>query len=213
MSNDIVNPGRRNFFKGLGAAGMGAAALVAAGGFNPARADFDSSAIPDDPNAIFTAALIAEDPATTFYYNSLAGGVITDPALAGPGGTAANAGAGGNVGNVNYIQAALTQEIAHAGLLRSLLNGSAASGDPYQTFYFPAGAFDTQAAFTGMLIALESAFIGAYLAACLTFWEHRLAHARGSVTLVKSTRLLPARSRSRLGHPREIDATATEPRP
>ena len=169
MSNHIVNPGRREFFKGMGAAGIGAAALLAAGGFNPAEADFDSSATPDDPNAIFTAALIAEDLATTFYYNSLVGAVIADPALAGPGGTATNVSSGGNAGNVNYIQAALSQEIAHANLLRSLVNGSDASGDPYQTFYFPAGTFDTLAAFTAMLDALESAFIGAYLAAVRQF--------------------------------------------
>jgi len=53
--------------------------------------------------------------------------------------------------------------------LRSLVNGSDASGDPYQTFYFPAGTFDTLAAFTAMLDALESAFIGAYLAAVRQF--------------------------------------------
>ena len=47
---------------------------------------------------IATAALIAEDLATTFYYNGLVGGVITDPNLAGPGGTADNVGSGGNPG-------------------------------------------------------------------------------------------------------------------
>lgn len=150
-------------------AGAGAAALLAEGHFNPAKADFDSSALPDDPNKIFTAALIAEDLATTFYYNGLIGAVITDPALAGPGGTATNVSSGGNPGNVNYLQAALTQEIAHANLLRTLLNGTDASGDPYQTFYFPAGTFDTLSAFTGMLDALENAFIGAYLAAVRQF--------------------------------------------
>ncbi|HSM77272.1 MAG TPA: ferritin-like domain-containing protein [Bryobacteraceae bacterium] len=161
--------GRRSFFKGLGMVGAGAAAMLAAGHLNPAKADFDGSALPDDPNAIFTAALIAEDLATTFYYNGLTGMVIQDPALAGPGGTATNVTAAGNVGNVNYLQAALTQEISHANLLRSLLNGAAASGDPYQTFHFPAGTFDTLSAFTAMLDALENAFIGAYLAAVRQF--------------------------------------------
>lgn len=161
--------GRRSFFKGLGMAGAGAAAIFASGHFNPAKADFDSSALPDDPNVIFTAALIAEDLATTFYYNGLTGATMQDPALAGPGGTATNVTSAGNPGNVNYLQAALTQEIAHANLLRSLLNGSNASGDPYQTFYFPKGTFDTLSAFTAMLDALENAFIGAYLAAIRQF--------------------------------------------
>lgn len=161
--------GRRSFFKGLGMVGAGAAAIFASGHFNPAKADFDSSALPDDPNVIFTAALIAEDLATTFYYNGLIGKAIQDPALAGPGGTATNVTSAGDAGNVSYIRAALTQEFTHANLLRSLLNGTDASGDPYQTFYFPAGTFDTLSAFTGMLEALENAFIGAYLAAIRQF--------------------------------------------
>jgi hypothetical protein len=113
--------------------------------------------------------LIAEDLATTFYYNVLVGKVIQDPALAGAGGTAGAPAASGNAGNVNYVQAALTQEITHANLMRSLLNGTDASADPYQTFYFPAGTFDTLSAFTGMLNTLENAFIGAYLAAVRQF--------------------------------------------
>ncbi len=169
MTDSIMNPGRRSFFRGLGFAGLGAAAIAVSGHLNPAKADFDSTAVADDPNSIFTAALIAEDLATTFYYNALVGKVIQDPALAGPGGTAVAPAASGNAGNVNYLQAALTQEITHANLMRSLLNGTAPSADPYQTFYFPAGTFDTLTAFTGMLDALENAFIGAYLAAVRQF--------------------------------------------
>jgi len=122
----------------------------------------------DTPQQIFTAALIAEDLATTFYYNGLIGPVIQDPALAGHNGTATNPSPNprmSNPGNINYLQAALSEEMDHANLLRSLINGSTAATDPYQTFYFPAGTFSTLSASTGMLDALENAFIGAYLAA------------------------------------------------
>lgn len=123
----------------------------------------------DTVTEIFTAALIAEDLATTFYYNALVGPVIQDVNLAGPGGSATNVTSAGNFGNVAYIRAALTEEIAHANLFRSLLGIADASKDPVQTFYFPAGAFDTLSAFTGLLDALENAFIGAYLNAIQEF--------------------------------------------
>ncbi len=123
----------------------------------------------DSSTEIFTAALIAEDLATTFYYNALVGTVITDPALAGPGGTATNVSSGGDAGDVAYFRAALGQEIAHANLLRSLIGGTNPSGDPVQTFYLPPGAFESITTFTAVLEALESAFIGAYLTATIEF--------------------------------------------
>jgi hypothetical protein len=92
-----------------------------------------------------------------------------DPNLAGPEGSATNVTAAGNFGNVQYLQAALSEEISHANLLRSLLGISGPSADPQQTFYFPAGSFDTLSAFTGLLNALENAFIGAYLNAVQEF--------------------------------------------
>lgn len=123
----------------------------------------------DTVKEIFTAALIAEDLASTFYYNALVGTVIQDPNLAGPGGTATNVSSAGNSGNVAYIRAALTQELQHAALFRSLLGIPSAAQDPVQTFYFPAGTFDSLTAFTGLLDALENAFIGAYLNAIQEF--------------------------------------------
>ncbi len=158
--------GRRNFFKAAGLTGL-SGALLATVGTKSARADFSSAAPFEDPNAIFTAALIAEDLATTFYYNALIGGVIQDKVLAGPGGSIASGQALNT--NVNYLQAALTQEIQHANLLRTLLGGSSSAGDPVQTFYIPAGSFDTLTPFLGLLDALENAFIGAYLAATRQF--------------------------------------------
>lgn len=161
----VVDPARRGFFKGFGMLGLGAAA----GGLllsNPMKLKAAGSATQDTANQIFTAALVAEDLATTFYYNGLIGGVIQDINLAGPGGTAINPSPSGNVPNVVYLRAALGQEIAHANLLRAVANlGSSAATDPYQTFYFPAGTFDTLSAFTSILDALENAFIGAYLIA------------------------------------------------
>ncbi len=169
--------GRRKFLAQAGVLGMGAAAAgLALGGTKRAWADRDSpqekqqeaEQAKDTVKEIFSAALIAEDLATVFYYNGLIGPVIQDPNLAGPGGSA-NDSAGGNPGNVNYLQAALTEEISHANLFRSLLGISGPSADPVQTFYFPSGSFSSLANFTGLLNALEDAFIGAYLNAIREF--------------------------------------------
>ncbi|HTB98253.1 MAG TPA: ferritin-like domain-containing protein [Terracidiphilus sp.] len=170
--------GRRTFLSQAGIAGLGAAAVtLAIGGTQKALAEHEAAAerteeaeqAKDTVKEIFTAALIAEDLATTFYYNGLIGPVIQDPNLAGPGGTATDVTSAGNLGNVNYVQAALSEEIAHANLFRSLLDITEASADPVQTFYFPAGSFTKLGAFTGLLNALENAFIGAYLNAIQEF--------------------------------------------
>jgi hypothetical protein len=113
--------------------------------------------------------LIAEDLASTFYYNGLVGAVIMDPNLAGPGGSATNVTAAGNFGNVDYFRAALSEEIAHANLLRSLIGKTTSDTDPVQTFYLPTGTFDTLTPFLAVLNALENAFIGAYLNATIEF--------------------------------------------
>ncbi|MGH9504055.1 MAG: ferritin-like domain-containing protein [Terriglobales bacterium] len=173
---------RRGFIKGTGIAGLGITAMSILAGLPLHASDGDDdgdnrnkggdSKNPADQDSvaqIFTAALIAEDLATTFYYNGLVGAVIQDPNLAGSGGTATAVTSDGNAGNVNYLQAALTEEIDHANLLRSLLGISSAAKDPVQTFYFPTGSFDTLSAFTGLLDALENAFIGAYLTAVQEF--------------------------------------------
>ncbi len=173
---------RRTFVKRVGYVGAGAAALTFLGG---ASANFGaqprvaplSGILPwgdrrekeDTAQEVFTAALIAEDLATTMYYNALVGGVIQDPNLAGPGGTATMVTSGGSLANVGYLRGALSEEIVHANLLRELIGGKAASGDPVQTFYFPTGTFDTLAAFFPVLLSLETAFIGAYLTAVQEF--------------------------------------------
>lgn len=189
---DPVRAGRRKFLTQAGALGIGAAAgAFVLGGSRNAHADTNSSMSAqqqaqsmDTVQEIFTAALIAEDLATTFYYNGLVGTVIEDPNLAGPGGSVNNISSQGNAGNVNYLQAALSEEISHANLFRSLLGISGPSQDPVQTFYFPNGTFDSLAAFTGLLDALENAFIGAYLNAIQEFAAksaNRQGNAGGSL--------------------------------
>jgi len=179
MEQTRLSASRRSFLtKTSGFVGMTAAATLigVAPGFaktnwmrdaDDRNSDDRDNTSGDTAQQIFTAALIAEGLATTFYYNGLTGMVITDPSLAGTGGTATKTASNGNEGNVEYIRAALSEEIMHANLLRALTGGTSAANDPVQTFYFPTGTFDTLAPFTGILDALENAFIGAYLNATL----------------------------------------------
>ena len=179
-NTEVSKLARRAFLKRTNLIGLSAAAATLFGakrlsagtpGSNPA-----SVFPPDSATEIFTAALVAEDLATTFYYNGLIGPVIQNPNLAGPGGTATNPNpTNSNPGNVNYLQAALYQEMQHASLLRSLLGISSPSGDPYQTFYIPAGTFDTLSAFITLLEMLEEAFIGAYTIAAFEFAQLAVA--------------------------------------
>ena len=167
-----VQVGRRKFLRNAGALGLGVAASLSAGTALAESAQERAQEIEqskDTVKEIFTAALIAEDLASTFYFNGLVGSVIQDDALAGPGGTATNVTPAGDFGNVQYIRAALAEEISHASLFRSLLGISDASKDPVQTFYFPSGSFDTLGPFLALLDALENAFIGAYMNAIQEF--------------------------------------------
>jgi hypothetical protein len=166
---------RRRLLKGAVLGGLGLAAARCAGSGQHVQAATPTAPPPppaaapagaDSVQMIFTGALIAEDLATTFYYHGLTGEVIQDLTLAGPQGSATDV--SGSLGNVGYLRAALAEEIAHADLMRQLIGraGTAgAAGDPVQTFYFPAGSFDDITTFLSTLDALESAFIGAYLAA------------------------------------------------
>ncbi len=174
---DIVAANRRSFLRtaGISSLGAAAAALVATGPAKMQAQTVRPGFQFDTPTEVLTAALIAEDLATTFYYNSLVGPVVQDPNLAGPGATAAQPNpTTGNIPNLNYVQAALSEEISHANLLRTLLGGTSAANDPVQTFYFPSGTFDvlsstSGASFLTILDALENAFIGAYLNAVRGF--------------------------------------------
>ncbi len=175
MIDSVVN--RRSFLTGAGAIGIGAAAatLVGCSNYNSMSSTTTvmASGSTDTATQIFTAALIAEDLAITTYYNALIGGVIKDPNLAN-GGTAVNVSAGGSVVNVAYLQAALLEEVQHAQLLRTLLglsptgSGDVGAGVP-ATFYYPTGTFDTLTNFVPLLLALETAFVGAYMTAVEEF--------------------------------------------
>lgn len=172
ISPPEVQVGRRKFLRNAGAMGLGVAASLSAKTAFAESAQERAQEIEqskDTVKEIFTAALIAEDLASTFYYNGLVGAVIQDDALAGSGGSATHVTSAGDFGNVQYIRAALTEEISHASLFRSLLGISDASKDPVQTFYFPSGSFDTLGPFLALLDALENAFIGAYMNAIQEF--------------------------------------------
>ena len=167
---------RRSFLTGATVFGLGAAAggaFVGCGG--TATKPVSAAAMTDTAADILTAALIAESLAITTYYAALSStGVITDPNLAGSGGTAIAVSSMGSVVNVAYLQGALLEEVAHAQLLRTLLglpvdgSGDVAAGVP-ASFYYPAGTFDSLTGFMPVLVGLETAFVGAYMTAVEEF--------------------------------------------
>lgn len=175
MIDSVVN--RRSFLTGVGAVGLGAAAATLIGCSDnnmTSTTGVQAQSTTDTAAQIFTAALIAEDLAITTYYNALIGGVIQDPNLAGSGGTATNVSSSGSQVNVAYLQGALLEEVQHAQLLRTLLGlSSSGSGDVGAgvpaTFYYPTGTFDTLENFLPVLLALETAFVGAYMTAVEEF--------------------------------------------
>jgi len=160
---------RRRFLTGAGAAGAVAGVSLITGCGTDKKAMAVPPTTADTAAQIFTAALIAEGLATTMYYNALVGGVIQDPNLAGTGGTALNISASGSATNVGYLRGALSEEIQHANLLRGVLGLADSTKDPIQTFYFPTGTFDSLANFFPVLVALETAFIAAYMTAVQEF--------------------------------------------
>ncbi len=167
---------RRSFLTGTTMFGLGAATTAVLGGCGSSMMKSVSASSETDTAAnILTAALIAESLAITTYYTGLSSpGVITDSNLAGSGGTATNVTANGSQINVAYLQGALLEEVSHAQLLRSLLglnangSGDAQAGIP-QTFYFPANTFSSLENFLPVLLALEAAFVGAYMTAVEEF--------------------------------------------
>ena len=110
----------------------------------------------DSTQSIINAALTAEQIATAFYYEG----------IAGP--TASRLGPVHNSNNLNYFQAALYQENQHIQLLGNL-GATSLTGSSEPTLYFPNGTFDKAGNFLSLLDTLENAFIGAYLAA-VNYW-------------------------------------------
>lgn len=170
---------RRSFLTGATMFGVGAATMAiidgCSGGSMLKTTPVNAAGTTDTAANILTAALIAESLAITTYYTALSTpAVITDANLAGSGGTAVNVSASGSVINVAYLQGALLEEVAHAQLLRSLLglptsgSGDSGAGVP-QTFYYPSGTFSSLSGFLPVLLALEAAFVGAYMTAVEEF--------------------------------------------
>lgn len=192
---------RRSFLTGTTMFGLGAATTAVLGGCGAGSSMMKSvsaASSTDTATNILTAALIAESLAITTYYMGLSStGVITDPNLAGSGGSAVNVTSGSQI-NVAYLQGALLEEVSHAQLLRSLLglptdgSADATAGIP-QTFYFPANTFGSLENFLPVLLALEEAFIGAYMTAVEEF-----ASMAAGYNGYSSTQANPASSGSNL---------------
>lgn len=113
---------------------------------------------PDTTTSIINAALTAEQIATSFYYQG----------VAGP--SAPRLGPVHNNNNLNYFQAALWQEYQHTQILSGPpIGATSLTGSTAPTLYFPNGTFDNAGSFLSLLNTLENAFIGAYLAA-VNYW-------------------------------------------
>jgi hypothetical protein len=161
---------RRRFLEAAGAASAG---LAVAGVLPHAAHAVNSStaACGESVLEIIKTALVAEQLATTFYYTGLTTpAIMADPRTAGSSADPNAVAYDGNPVNVAYLQAALDQEQKHA---RLLANAGATS--PFTHFYFPATTFHSlgftnqPATYLWVLDHLETAFIGAYLAAAQRF--------------------------------------------
>ncbi len=116
-------------------------------------------------------ALVAERLAVTFYHAGLSErAILRDKRIAGSSANPNAVARDGDPGNVAYLQAALDQEDKHAHLLQGLGARTA-----HARFYFPAATFEElgytthPGTFLWVLDHLETAFIGAYLAAAARF--------------------------------------------
>jgi hypothetical protein len=158
---------RGTFIKGAAAAGVGAALAGACVRLAP-----DASAAetcPDTVPSILATLLLMERLATTFYYTGLTSpGVMGNPQLGGSSTNALDPGLppNGNPSHVRALQAALDAESKHAALL-----ARAGATSPHTQFYFPRATFTQMGSstdpqtFLGVLDQLETAAVGAYIAA------------------------------------------------
>jgi hypothetical protein len=155
-ANESMRAGesRRSFFArtaqiagatALGAAGVGLLQPIAArAAGKPPKGNSDTT------QEVIDIAATAEALASTFYYHALEAG----DKLPNVNSTA----------NMNYFQAAITQEYDHLEYLQRL------GATPATTqFYFPDGMFTDETVFFPTALLLEEYFIAAYLAAALDF--------------------------------------------
>jgi hypothetical protein len=162
--------GRRAFLVAVGAGGAGLA-LVGAAAPAASAARRLAASCGEGVQEILNTALVAEQLATTFYYTGLTTrAIMSDHRTAGSSADPNNVARDGNAVNVAYLQAALDQEQKHA---QALVAAGAVS--PFKAFYFPATTFESlgytshQNTYLWVLDHLETAFIGAYLAAATRF--------------------------------------------
>ena len=159
----------------VGAAIAGAGLLLGAPRTTEAATSATGSATRSDAASaasiqqILNTALTAEQLAMAFYYKALTTpAIMHDRRLGGPSADPNNPGhePGGNPANVKDMQSILDSEVKHA---QALLAAGASS--PYKTFYFPKdtfrglGASNEPGTFLQVMDALETSFVGAYLAA------------------------------------------------
>jgi len=163
--------GRRGFLSA--ATGVGAGVALAA--MTPLSSRAASAAVAEtcgeSVQEIINTALVAERLATTFYYTGLTTAAIAgNRKVAGYGADPNAVSRGGDRANVAYLQAALDQEHKHAQILTE-----AGATSPVDRFYFPAATFSElgytshPGTFLWAIDHLETAFIGAYLAAIRRF--------------------------------------------
>jgi len=161
--------GRRRFLTGAAVTGAG----LAVPGLAPAVARAAGRPGAESVQDILNTALVAEQLATTFYYVGLTTPAVQrDKRASGSSANPLRVAPNGSPANVAFLQAALDQEQKHA---RILANAGAVS--PYNRFYFPAGMFDGLGftnhvgTYLWVLDHIETAFIGAYIAAVRRFGE------------------------------------------
>ncbi len=168
-------PARRRFLAASAATGAGLALAgtvlsrdaLAATGLHASQPGSETA------QDIINTALVAEQLATTFYYTALTTpAIIGTSLLAGSSADPNNVSNDGDKNNTAYFQAALDQEAKHAAALSKAGAMSSLTG-----FYFPASTFEDigytskVGSFLWVLDHLETAFIGAYLAAIKRFGQ------------------------------------------
>jgi hypothetical protein len=165
--SDRDHSSRGTFLKGAVATGVGAALAGASVTWAPDA--FAAGPRPDTVSSILATLLLTERLATTFYYTGLTSpGVMGNPQLGGSSTNALDPGLppNGNPSHVRYLQAALDAESKHAALL-----AQAGATSPHTHFYFPRTTFTQMGSstdpqtFLGVLDQLETAAVGAYIAA------------------------------------------------
>jgi len=157
---------RADFLIGAAAAGAG---LLLTDRRGASAAVTNDAATRASIQQILNTALMAEQLAMAFYYKGLTTpAIMHDHRLGGPSADPNNPGLapGGSPANVKDMQSILDSEVKHA---QALANAGAIS--PYKKFYFPHDAFrglgasNASGTYLQVMDALETAFVGAYLAA------------------------------------------------